>query len=110
MSERSAHDPVHDAATPREAILVGEQKYEIWLNSSLALTSRGAAAQAGVDRSTIMTLRKTAQGWSHRRVAGVAAGSAPGCPRGRRRWPACSGEHPAVGHDRGRLGELTNVW
>jgi hypothetical protein len=111
MSERSAHDPVHDAATPREAILVGRAEVRDLVELFTGeLTSREAAAPAGVDRSTIMTLRKTAQGWSHRRVAGVAAGSAPGCPRGRRGGPREGGEHPAVGHDRGRLGELTNVW
>jgi transposase-like protein len=42
--------------------LSAEQKYEIWLKVLTGeLTSREAAAQAGVDRSTIMTLRKVAR-------------------------------------------------
>jgi hypothetical protein len=37
--------------------LSAEQKYEIWLKILTGeLTSREAAAQAGVDRSTLMTL------------------------------------------------------
>jgi hypothetical protein len=100
MSERSAHGRVHDSSTPREAVLAAEQKYESWLKILTGeLTSREAAAQAGVDRSTIMMLRKVARG--HRGVAGVAAGSAPRCPGGLRGGPAAGGERAAAGHDRG---------
>lgn len=42
--------------------LSAEQKYEIWLKLLTGeLTSTQAAAQAGVDRSTILTLRKRAK-------------------------------------------------
>lgn len=42
--------------------LSAEQKYEIWLKLlSGELTTVQAAAEAGVDRSTIMTLRKVAK-------------------------------------------------
>jgi transposase len=42
--------------------LSAEQKYEIWSKTLTGeLTSREAPAQTGVDRSTIMTLRKTAR-------------------------------------------------
>jgi hypothetical protein len=110
MSERSAHDPVHDAATPREAILVGEQKYEIWLNSSLALTSRGGGGPGGggsFDDHDLAQDRPRMEPSPRCRRRGRVG---PGMPARPARWAACSGEHPAVGHDRGRLGELTNVW
>jgi hypothetical protein len=78
MSERSAHDPVHDAATPREAILVGGAEVRDLVELFTGeLMSREAAAQAGVDRSTIMTLRKTAQDGA---IAALQA-SWPGRPR-----------------------------
>jgi hypothetical protein len=42
--------------------LSAEQKYEIWLKILTGeQTTNLAAAQAGVDRSTIMTLRKVAR-------------------------------------------------
>jgi transposase len=58
--------------------LSAEQKYEIWLKILTGeQTTNQAAAQAGVDRSTIMTLRKVA------RVGAIAAlqASRPGKPR-----------------------------
>ena len=55
-----------------------EQKYEIWLKILTGeLTSREAAAQAGVDRSTIMTLGKTAKDGA---IAALQV-SRPGRPR-----------------------------
>jgi len=78
MSERSAHGRVHDSSTPREAVLAAEQKYESWLKILTGeLTSREAAAQAGVDRSTIMMLRKVARDGA---IAALQA-SRPGRPR-----------------------------
>jgi hypothetical protein len=42
--------------------LSAEQKYEIWLKVLTGeLTTQQAALEAGVDRSTIMTLRKVAK-------------------------------------------------
>lgn len=43
-------------------LLSAEQKYEIWLKVLTGeLTTQQAAIEAGVDRSTIMLLRKTAK-------------------------------------------------
>lgn len=50
-------DPTPATRRPKR-FLTAEQKYEIWLK---LLTGGQAAAKAGVDRSTIMTLRKTAR-------------------------------------------------
>jgi len=62
--------------------LVAEQKYEIWLKILTGqLTTNEAAAQAGVDRSTIMTLRKVARDGA---IASLQA-SRPGKPRDTRR-------------------------
>jgi transposase-like protein len=59
-------------------LLSAEQKYEIWLKILTGeLTTREAAAQSGVDRSTIMTLRKTAKDGA---IAALQA-SRPGRPR-----------------------------
>jgi transposase len=58
--------------------LSAEQKYEIWLKFLTGeLTSREAAAQAGVDRSTVMTLRKVARDGA---ISALQA-SRPGRPR-----------------------------
>jgi transposase len=47
--------------TPKR-FLSAEQKYEIWLTVLTGeLTTNQAATRAGVDRSTIMTLRKVAR-------------------------------------------------
>jgi len=68
--------------TPRsrrpKRFLSAEQKYEIWLKILTGeLTSNQAAAQAGVDRSTIMTVRKVARDGA---IAALQA-SRPGKPR-----------------------------
>jgi transposase len=58
--------------------LSAEQKYEIWLKILTGeLTTQEAAIQAGVDRGTIMTLRKTAKDGA---IASLQA-SRPGRPR-----------------------------
>ena len=55
-----------------------EQKYEIWLKTLTGeWSSAEAAARAGVDRGTIMTLRKVAKDGA---IAALQA-SAPGRPR-----------------------------
>lgn len=49
---------------PRRAkrLLTAEQKYDLWQRMLTGqLTTVAAAAEAGVDRSTIMTLRKVAR-------------------------------------------------
>ena len=59
--------------TPRKTkkLLSGEQKYDLWLRMLTGqITTAQAAAESGVDRSTIMTVRKVA------RDAAVAALSA----------------------------------
>lgn len=49
-------------ARRRKRFLSAEEKYEIWLKIVTGeVTTNEAAAQAGVDRSTIMLLRKTAK-------------------------------------------------
>lgn len=54
-------DPTPTTRRPKR-FLSAEQKYEIWLKLLTGeLTSGQAAVKAGVDRSTIMTLRKTAK-------------------------------------------------
>ncbi len=58
--------------------LSAEQKYEIWLKILTGeLTTQQAAIEAGVDRGTIMTLRKAAKDGA---IAALQA-SAPGRPR-----------------------------
>jgi transposase len=58
--------------------LSAEQKYEIWLKILTGeLTTQQAAIQAGVDRGTIMTLRKAAKDGA---IAALQA-SRPGRPR-----------------------------
>lgn len=43
-------------------LLSGEQKYDLWLRMLTGQITRvAAAAEAGVDRTTIMTLRKVAK-------------------------------------------------
>jgi hypothetical protein len=62
--------------------LSAEQKYEIWLKILTGeLTTQEAALQAGVDRTAIMTLRKTAKDGA---IAALQA-SRPGRPRDARR-------------------------
>ena len=54
-------DPTPMTRRPK-TFLTAEQKYEIWLKLLTGELSSGQAAlKAGVDRSTIMTLRKTAK-------------------------------------------------
>lgn len=70
-------EPTVPARRPKR-FLSAEQKYEIWLKILTGeLTSSQAAAQAGVDRSTIMTLRKVARDGA---IAALQA-SRPGKPR-----------------------------
>ena len=58
--------------------LSAEQKYEIWLKILTGeLTTQQAAIEAGVDRGTIMTLRKAAKDGA---IAALQA-SRPGRPR-----------------------------
>ena len=58
--------------------LTAEQKYEIWLKLLTGeLSAQQAALQAGVDRGTILTLRKTAKDGA---LAALQA-SRPGRPR-----------------------------
>ena len=66
--------------TPRrpKRFLSAEQKYEIWLKTVTGeWSSAEAAARAGVDRGTIMTLRKVAKDGA---IAALQ-GSTPGRPR-----------------------------
>jgi transposase-like protein len=54
-------EPTAKKSRPRR-FLSAEQKYELWLQLLTGeLTSVEAAARAGVDRATIMRLRKTAK-------------------------------------------------
>jgi transposase-like protein len=70
-------EPTVPSRRPKR-FLSAEQKYEIWLKILTGeLTSNQAAARAGVDRSTIMTLRKTARDGA---LAALQA-SRPGKPR-----------------------------
>src|SRR4051812_35687144 len=65
---------------PRRAkrFLTAEQKYDVWqLMLSGQITTVQAAAEAGVDRSTVMTLRKTARDGA---IAALQA-SRPGRPK-----------------------------
>lgn len=58
--------------------LSAEQKYEIWLKTLTGeWSSAEAAARAGVDRGTIMTLRKVAKDGA----LAALQGSTPGRPR-----------------------------
>jgi transposase len=58
--------------------LSAEQKYEVWLKILTGeLTTQQAAIEAGVDRGTIMTLRKAAKDGA---IAALQA-SRPGRPR-----------------------------
>jgi len=70
-------EPTTSKRRPKR-FLSAEQKYEIWLRVLTGeLTSQEAALQAGVDRSTIMALRKTAKDGA---MAALQA-SRPGRPR-----------------------------
>jgi transposase len=67
-------------ATPRRAkrFLTAEQKYDLWQRMLTGqITTVQAAAEAGVDRSTVMTLRKTARDGA---IASLQA-SRPGRPK-----------------------------
>lgn len=61
--------------------LTAEQKYDLWQRMLTGqLTTAAAAAEAGVDRSTVMTLRKTARDGA---IAALQA-SRPGRPKANR--------------------------
>jgi transposase-like protein len=65
---------------PRRAkrFLTAEQKYDLWQRMLTGqITTVQAAAEAGVDRSTVMTLRKTARDGA---IAALQA-SRPGRPK-----------------------------
>ncbi len=65
---------------PRRAkrFLTAEQKYDLWQRMLTGqITTVAAAGEAGVDRSTIMTLRKTARDGA---IAALQA-SRPGRPK-----------------------------
>ncbi len=67
-------------STPRRAkrFLTAEQKYDLWQRMITGqITTVQAAAEAGVDRSTVMALRKTARDGA---IAALQA-SRPGRPR-----------------------------
>jgi len=67
-------------SNPRRAkrLLTAEQKYDLWQRMLTGqITTVAAAAEAGVDRSTIMTLRKVARDGA---IAALQA-SRPGRPR-----------------------------
>jgi transposase-like protein len=67
-------------STPRRAkrFLTAEQKYDLWQRMLTGqLTTAAAAAEAGVDRSTVMTMRKTARDGA---IAALQA-SRPGRPK-----------------------------
>ncbi len=67
-------------STPRRAkrFLTAEQKYDLWQRMLTGqLTAAAAAAEAGVDRSTVMTMRKTARDGA---IAALQA-SRPGRPK-----------------------------
>ncbi len=67
-------------SNPRRAkrFLTAEQKYDLWQRMLTGqITTVAAAAEAGVDRSTIMTLRKTAKDGA---IAALQA-SRPGRPK-----------------------------
>jgi transposase-like protein len=69
-------------SSPRtKRFLTGEQKYDLWQRMlSGQMTTVEAAAAAGVDRSTVMTLRKTARDGA---IAALQA-SRPGRPKANR--------------------------
>ena len=67
-------------STPRRAkrFLTAEQKYDLWQRMLTGqITTVQAAAEAGVDRSTVMALRKTARDGA---IAALQA-SRPGRPK-----------------------------
>ena len=67
-------------SSPRRAkrFLTAEQKYDLWQRMLTGqITTVQAAAEAGVDRSTVMTLRKTARDGA---IAALQA-SRPGRPK-----------------------------
>jgi len=70
-------------SSPRRAkrFLTAEQKYDLWQRMLTGqITTVEAAAEAGVDRSTVMTLRKTARDGA---IAALQA-SRPGRPKANR--------------------------
>lgn len=70
-------------STPRRAkrFLTAEQKYDLWQRMLTGqITTVEAAAEAGVDRSTVMALRKTARDGA---IAALQA-SRPGRPKASR--------------------------
>jgi transposase-like protein len=69
-------------AAPRRSkrLLTAEQKYDLWQRMLTGqITTVEAATEAGVDRSTVMTLRKTARDGA---IAALQA-SRPGRPKKR---------------------------
>jgi hypothetical protein len=64
------------------------------------LASREAAAQAGMDRSTIMASRKTAKDGAIAALQVLGPGRRRDAPGGQRAGSAAGGGHPVVLHDR----------
>ena len=65
--------------SPRRAkrFLTAKQKYDLWQRMLTGqLTAAAAAAEAGVDRSTVMTLRKTARDGAIAALLGTSTSSA----------------------------------
>ena len=82
MSERSAHGRVHAVAAHAEAVLVGRAEVRDLVEILTGeLTANQAATRAGVDRSTIMTLRKVARDGA---IAALQASRPATCPPGSR--------------------------
>ena len=98
-------------STPRRAnqrFLTAEQKYDLWQRMLTGqITTVAAAAEAGVDRSTVMAFAQDGQRRGDRRPAGVPTGPPQGgSGRGvRARRPSGRGG-PAIGHDRGAGGRV----
>jgi len=87
-------DPV-DPTRRAKRFLSAEQKYEIWLRILTGeLTTNEAAARAGVDRSTVLKLRKVAKDGA---IAALQS-SRPG-----RRNSAADGELVALRAENARL-------
>jgi transposase-like protein len=87
--------PSGPARRPKR-FLTAEQKYELWVKTLTGeLSTVQAAAQAGVDRSTIMTLRRSAKDGA---IAALQA-SVPG----RRRNPAEESELARLRAENARL-------
>lgn len=80
------------SARRAKRFLTAEQKYEIWVKTLTGEWSTvEAAARSGIDRTTVMTVRKW-QGRGRRRPAGVGAGPAAQPGRGVRAGGAQGGD------------------